>query len=143
MRHSETRMPIGDFAGARPSQNRGGRALRQVKGQLNASEAGYRDHLTLLVRAGLIREFETMPPPIILCRTCKLHVDFRVVRLDGSIEYHDVKGTTRTPKRKIPVPRVEDDAGVKMKWAQCVCPNARFYYVYPVNGEWERKAVRV
>ena len=85
------------------------RALGRLKpGQMNKTEAAYAAYLDLLKRAGELLWFEFEAIKLKLADNTFLTIDFAVMRADGVIELHDVKGA-----RAI----VTDDAKVKMKVA--------------------------
>lgn len=63
-----------------------------------------------------------------------LTIDFSLMRADGVIEFHDVKGAKAI---------IQDDAAVNMKFAAAKFPFATFYAFPPkrVGGTWTIEAV--
>lgn len=89
-------------------------ALGRLKtGEMNRTEAAYDAHLEVLQRAGEIlwRKFEGIK--LRMAENCFLTVDFAVMRADGVLELHDVKGAKAI---------FEDDAKVKLKVAAALYP---------------------
>lgn len=86
---------------------------RLPAGQMNATEKRYDDYLDQLQRAGEIvwRKFEGIK--LRLADNCFLTVDFAVMRADGALEMHDVKGAEAI---------ISDDARVKMRVAASLYP---------------------
>lgn len=74
-------------------------------GVMNKTEKAYSDFLTDLQNKGEIREFKFEAVKLILGNRCSYTPDFMVVRPDGTLEFHEVKGFWR------------DDARVKIKAA--------------------------
>lgn len=91
--------------------SRGMYALGRLKtGQMNKTEAAYDNHLAALQAAGLIlwRKFEGVK--LRLADNTFYTPDFAVMRADGSMELHEVKGFWA------------DDARVKIKVAADMYP---------------------
>lgn len=86
---------------------------RLPAGEMNATEKRYDEHLEQLHRAGEIvwRKFEGIK--LRLAEKCFLTVDFAVMRADGVLEMHDVKGAEAV---------ISDDARVKMRIAARLYP---------------------
>lgn len=107
---------------------------RLRSGDLNKTEAAYRDHLVLLKSAGEIQWFEFEPVKLRLADNTFYSPDFGVLAKDGVYECHEVKGA-----RAI----FRDDARVKIKVAAQRHP-FRFLAAYPVGklsaGAWEVEA---
>lgn len=108
------------------------RALgRLKKGEMNKTETRYSQHLEAERIAGEIVWWKFECIKLRLYDNTHLTVDFFVMRKNGELECHDVKGS-----RAI----VEDDALVKMKWAASEFP-FRVCMVYPIlqknGGGWE------
>ena len=91
---------------------------------MNRTEAAYDRHLEALQHAGEIlwRKFEGVK--LRLADNTFLTVDFAVMRNDGVLEMHDVKGAKAI---------YEEDAKVKMKVAACQYPFV-FKVAYPRRG---------
>lgn len=86
-------------------------ALGRLKaGQLNKTEQAYADHLTLLLRAGEIVWFKFEGIKLRLADGTFYTPDFAVMRADGTLECHEVKGFWH------------DDARVKIKVAADMYP---------------------
>jgi hypothetical protein len=114
------------FAGS-PAEGR--LALGRLKtGEMNKTEAAYDAHLWQLRYAGEIvwHKFEAIK--LRLADNTFLTVDFSVMRADGLLEQHEVKGFW------------EDDARVKMKVAASLYP-FRFIAIKPrakkAGGGWD------
>lgn len=81
-----------------------GRAYHKP-GVMNAMELEYAMHLELEKQVGTISRVDYEPEKLRLAKKTFYTPDFRVVRADGVIEFHEVKG------------HWEDDARVKIKCA--------------------------
>lgn len=93
-------------------------ALGRLKtGQMNKTEAEYARHLELLKRAGEIVYYKFDGVNLRLADKTFYKPDFLVMRTDGSIEIHEVKGYW------------QDDAKVKIKVASDLYP-FKFLAVY-------------
>lgn len=105
-------------------------ARRMPPGQMNATEARYAQHLELRRLGGEILSVRFEAVTFKLGPDCRYTPDFELVRADGTIELHDVKGTTRRKKadgtRGEEAPWVEADAHVKIRWAASSMPWYRF-----------------
>lgn len=97
---------------------------RLKTGEMNRTEAAYRDHLENEKRAGrIIRYWFEHIKLKIADNACGYTPDFMVMRADGVIELHEVKGSLRI---------FQEDAKVKAK----VCADM---YPFPVKVVWPRK----
>jgi len=108
------------------------KALGRLKqGQMNKTEAAYAQHLELRRQAGDVAWYRFEGVKLRLADNCFLTVDFPVMRTDGLMEMHDVKGSLRI---------YTDDAKVKMKTAAQMYPFV-FKVVVPRpkkdGGGWE------
>jgi hypothetical protein len=63
-------------------------------------------------------------------------VDFRLVMPDGSIEYHEIKGSKRNGRFY-----TRDKGLIKIKVAATRYSDRRFYIVWKVKGEWRQELV--
>lgn len=99
---------------------------------MNRTEAAYADQLKLLERAGEIAWFEFDAIKLRLAPATFYTPDFFVMRSDGVLEVHEVKGTSRGG------PWVEDDAAVKIKVASEKYPFL-FRMVWKVGSDWRAK----
>lgn len=86
-------------------------ALGRLKtGQRNKTEAAYEQHLELLRRAGDVAWFKFEGVKLRLADNTFYSPDFAVMRADGSMEMHEVKGVWL------------DDARAKIKIAADIYP---------------------
>ena len=69
-------------------------ALGRLKpGQMNKTETAYRDHLRALKAAGEVLDFRFEAITLKLAQDLRYTPDFFVLKPDGSIEFHEVKGS--------------------------------------------------
>ena len=94
---------------------------RLKAGDLNKTEEAYRQHLEILKRAGEIVWYRFEGIRLILAEGCSYTPDFAVMRPDGMIELHEVKGAKAL---------FRDDARVKVKMAAELFP-FKIIVVYP------------
>lgn len=123
-----------------PSKSAGSKerlqALGRLKpGEMNKTDASYRDYLAARLMAGEILWWAFDSIKLKLAPKTHITVDFAVLRADGVLEMHDVKGAEAI---------VEDDARAKMKVAAVQFPLV-FKFVYPVpknkGGGWREVEV--
>lgn len=111
-----------------PAQVRGRASRSRVHhpGVMNATEKRYAEHLGILRDAGRIADFAFESVKLRLGPDWKTSYtpDFLVVRVDGGIELHEVKG------------HWEDDARVKIKVAAALHPFV-FVAVQLEKGAWK------
>ncbi len=89
-------------------------ALGRLKtGEMNKTEAAYAAHLELLRRAGEIVWFKFEGMKFRIADNSFFTPDFAVMRADGALEAHDVKGAWHL---------FQDDAKVKIKVAADMYP---------------------
>lgn len=102
---------------------------RKTKGQMNATEEKYYRHLSMLKMAGEITEFWFEPIRMKIANfICNYTPDFMVLKPDGSVEFHEVKGCKAL---------FMDDSKVKIKVAATKYP-FKFLVVMPKKyGNWE------
>jgi hypothetical protein len=113
-----------------------GRTLSSSSG-MNKTEASYARHLETLRRAGLLVAYQFEGEKLRLALRTFLTPDFVVVCLDGSVEYHEVKG--RKGKRFY----AREDAMLKLKVAADRYRGRRFLVVWPDGaGGWRQELVR-
>lgn len=106
----------------RSAAKRGLQALGRLKaGAMNKSEAAYAQHLGLLQAAGDVVWFRFEGLKFRLADNTFYTPDFAVMRSDGSLEAHEVKGA-----RAI----FQDDAKVKIKVAAELYP-VQFFACFP------------
>ncbi len=91
---------------------------RHIPGAMNKTEARYRDYLECRRIDSDISSFAFEPVKFRLADRTYYTPDFMVVRADGLIEFHDVKGGP-----------IEDDAAVKMKVVAELRPEFAFVLV--------------
>lgn len=111
-------------------------ALGRLKtGELNKTEAAYRDHLELRRHAGEVSWYKFEGMKLRLADNTFYTPDFAVMLENGVIECHEVKGT---------LAYIQDDAMVKVKVAADMYP-FRFILVAPkskkTGGGWDVKTV--
>ncbi len=114
-----------------PPQGRASRRRIHHPGVMNKTERRYAAHLQVLKDCDRIADFAFEPIKLRLGVNWKTayHPDFLVVRTDGVMELHEVKG------------HWEDDARVKIKVAAMLHPFV-FIAVRVVKGGWERELIR-
>lgn len=108
------------------------RGVRRTPGEMNGLERQYADLLKLRLRAGELDWFEFDAIKLRLAENTFYTPDFFIMRADGGLEVHEVKGTSRGK------PFVEDDAAVKIKVAASKYP-FQFRMVWKVAGSWQEK----
>lgn len=94
---------------------------RMKSGQMNKTEAAYAQHLDLLKRAGEIAYYSFDSINLRLADKTFYKPDFLVMKSDGQLEIHEVKGAKGV---------FTDDAKVKVKVAASKFP-FRFLVCYP------------
>lgn len=92
-------------------------------GSMNRLEAQYADTLEVQRQMGLLVRFDFEPEKLRLANRTFYTPDFRVIRSDGTVEFHEVKGFW------------EDDARVKIKVAAEQHPY-RFVAIQRKKNEW-------
>lgn len=85
---------------------------RHEKGKMNGTEAAYASVLMARKLAGEIDRFDFEPEKLRLANNTYFEPDFRVITIDGFIEFHEVKACDRDGNFLC-----EDDARVKWKVA--------------------------
>ena len=85
-----------------------------IAGSMNKLEMSYRDSLAMMKMAGEIHDFRFEALKLRLADRTTYSPDFLVIRNDGSVELHEVKGFW------------EDDARVKIKVAAELFPWFQF-----------------
>lgn len=107
---------------------------RLPAGTMNKTEAAYAAHLALLKAAGEIAGYWFEAVKFRLADRTHYEPDFLVLRADGVLEAHEVKGARAV---------FQDDARVKLKLAAATFP-LRFLAVYPqskrAGGAWDVEA---
>ncbi len=99
------------------------RGVRRVQGQMNKLEASYAGYLEGLKRDGYLAWYEFDAIKLRLAGNTFYTPDFLVMRADGTLEVHEVKG------------HWEDDARVKIKVAADKFP-FRFIAITKERGTW-------
>lgn len=99
------------------------RGVRRQPGEMNKLEAAWASHLEGLKRADTIAWYEFDAIKLRLAAATFYTPDFFVMRQDGLLEVHEVKGFW------------EDDARVKIKIAADKYP-FRFIAIRKQKGEW-------
>lgn len=109
---------------------------RLAKGQMNATEARYAEHLAQQQMVGAVLWWKFEAIKLTLAPDTTLTVDFAVMLACGSLEMHDVKGAKAI---------YTDDAKVKMKVAAQMFPFV-FRVAFPKKkadgGGWDVEEVR-
>lgn len=111
-----------------------GRTVRREAGKMNKTEARYAEHLEKRKLAGEIIGYWFEPVKFRLADNTYYSIDFMVQLVDGTIEFHEVKGTSKGK------PYVEDDAAVKIKVAAEHMPFT-FRMVWLLEVEWKQKVI--
>lgn len=111
-----------------------GRTVRREAGKMNKTEARYAEHLEKKKLAGEILSYWFEPVKFRLADNTYYSIDFMVMLVDGTIEFHEVKGTSKGK------PYVEDDAAVKIKVAAEHMPFT-FRMVWFAESEWKQKEI--
>lgn len=93
--------------------------------RMNKLEESWEFELRLLVDSGQVRRYGFEAMKLRLGDNLHYTPDFLVVRADGEIEFHEVKGFWR------------DDARVKIKAAAEQYPEFHFMAVQRVKGQWK------
>lgn len=91
---------------------------------MNKTEMAYAEYLRLLIAAKQIKRFDFEPEKLRLADSTYFIPDFRVIKMDDTVEFHEVKGFWR------------DDARVKIKVAAEMHPYV-FKAVKKNKGGWE------
>lgn len=107
---------------------------RMADGQMNKTEARYAEHLDALKRSGEVLWWAFEGIKFKLADRTHLCVDFAVMKSDGMMQFHDVKGSKGV---------IQDKAAVKMKVAAAQFPFP-FFYAFPpsrVGGDWILESV--
>ena len=91
---------------------------RFARGVMNGTEASYAAQLELRKRAGQIADYRFEALTLKLAHDTRYTADFLVIKADGGIELHEVKGFLR------------EDANVKLKTAAALFPWFRFVVIY-------------
>jgi hypothetical protein len=114
------------------------RGARRQAGTMNRTEEAYAFHLGLRQRTQEIEWFGFEAMKFRLADNTFYTPDFMVMFADGTIEAHEVKGTTtRTRKsgEKYKAAYYQDDARVKAKVAAQMFP-VKFKMVFLDGGNW-------
>jgi hypothetical protein len=123
------------------------RGVRRKPGEMNKTEQAYSIVLEARKRAGEIEQWWFEGITLKLGPDVRYTADFMVLENDGTLSLIDVKGATKTrhtlkstgERRRIP--RIEDDAKVKIAVAAAQFP-FRFVMVWPAEGGgWESRDV--
>jgi len=101
---------------------------------MNGTEAKYAEQLRALQFSGEVLWWEFDALKLRLAPSTFYTPDFFVMRADGQLEVHEVKGTSRGK------PWVEDDAAVKIKVAADKYP-FMFRMVWRAEGQWMGKVI--
>jgi hypothetical protein len=106
------------------------RALLPVREYDSKLEREYAWHLELEKTGGRIRDYKAHPGSLKLADGVRYNPDFLVVRLDGIIEMHEVKGGYKKDSKRY------DKGRIKFRTAAEVFPWFQFVWVTCVKGKW-------
>lgn len=109
---------------------------RRTPGAMNKTELDYQATLALRMLAGEVQSCYFEAVAFKLAPDVRYTPDFMVIMPDGRIEFHEVKGTTRSKATGEAKPYVQDDARVKFRVAAEIFYQFRFAVAYKVNGAW-------
>ena len=98
--------------------------IRTDPGGMNKLERAYADHLGILQRIGEVTRWRFEPLKFKLGKACFYTPDFEVVAIDGTLEYHEVKGHWR------------EDARVKIKAVAALFRDRKFLAVTRPRKAW-------
>lgn len=102
---------------------------------MNKTERSYANHLELRRRAGEILRWDFEPEKLRLADRTFITVDFRVILPDGTVEFHDTKGSKGAGYF------VREDAAIKLKLAAALHPY-RFFVAWYLKGRgWQTKRI--
>jgi hypothetical protein len=119
---------------------RGKAQPRRERGVMNKTEAAYAVYLTGLFSIGEILGWQFESVTLTLGAKCRFTPDFFVQNADGSLDFHEVKGTTKSKATGRETAYKTDDAGVKIKVAAQQYQMFRFYIVYKTkDGVWQKE----
>lgn len=124
--------------GYRKFKQRGGRGKRRAPGEMNGTERKYAERLETLRLRGEIEWYAFEAVTFKLAPDTRYTADFVVMLPDLTIEFHEVKGSTKDKKTGKRVPFIEGDAKLKIKIAAELMP-FRFSLVWPIPEGWGRK----
>ena len=102
---------------------------RHIKGTMNKAEKAYSEHLK---NDSSVSEFFFESITLLLADNCRYTPDFMVQRMDGTIEFHEVKAFWKSKQKA----HWEDDARVKIKVSAEKYPFI-FYGVAQNGTKWE------
>ena len=131
---------------------KGVKRVRRIPGVMNKTEAAYASHLQGQQLAGFIESYEFENTTFKLAKDVRYTPDFMVVSVDGYVEYHEVKAGI-DKKRKVDdgqgnvvsiktgekVPRVMDDAKVKIVVAARLLPFIFKTVWKGADGNWQER----
>jgi hypothetical protein len=106
-----------------------------VAGEMNRTEQAYADYLGLRTLTGEVRAYLFETVKFRLAKDTHFTPDFAVILADGTLEFHEVKGTRRGKYF------ATDDAKVKIKIAAKLLPWKFFLVWKQANGEWAQDEV--
>lgn len=129
-----------------------GNSRRHVPGVMNRTETRYSEYLANRLLIGEIQWWEFEPITFKLGKDLRWTPDFLILTRELELEFHDTKAGTSQKKKddlgvKVStgkyVPRVEDDARVKIIMAAEKWPFLQFCTVWEAGkagcGTWDRK----
>ncbi len=111
---------------------------------MNGVEKRYYAHLISQFHAGHVRRVDRCPENFRLAENTYYLPDFRVVLPDGTIEFHETKGTKRKTVKGPAGPALHHEKGwLKLKIAAALHPMYRFLLVWwdPDANRWMKREV--
>lgn len=105
------------------------KARRPKPGRMNKLEAAWAEQLEIVRTSGNIASWQYEAVKLRLAKATWYTPDFMVVRNDGELEFHEVKGFWR------------DDARVKIKVAAAAFPEFVFFVITKPKGRWVSEVV--
>ena len=94
-------------------------------------EERYAWHLAIELAGGRIRAWKPHPGSLKIAEGVRYNPDFLVVRLDGVIEFHEVKGGYKKDSKRY------DKGRIKFRTAAEAFPWFQFVWVTWQKGQWQ------
>lgn len=102
---------------------------------MNKTERAYMAHLEAEGRVGTVLWYRFEGMTLKLGEDCRFTPDFVVMRPDGFIELHDVKGAKKNKVNGVIEPWIEEDARVKLRTCAEMFPFT-VKAVWPTGDGW-------
>jgi hypothetical protein len=107
---------------------------------MNKTEEAYSRHLEALRKQDLIETWAFEPETLRIGPNTRYCPDFRIVK-NSIIEFHEVKGGTRS-KNGASIPYVHDDGSlIKLKVCSDIHPMYKFILVWKNGTSWEVREI--